>query len=130
PREDGRARKRRPEESAPPLLPRRRCAGERAQPRRARRRDPIDVVSHRLLAELHPTFGHPESTARLAVLLEAFPDHIPGRAATEEEMLRCHDPSLLELLRSIDAPLQLEPSTIASETSFEAARLAAGTAIE
>ncbi|MDX6491173.1 MAG: hypothetical protein QOD43_1418 [Gaiellaceae bacterium] len=50
--------------------------------------------------------------------------------ATEEEVLRCHDASLLELLREIDRPTQLEPSTIASETSFEAALLAAGTAIE
>jgi acetoin utilization deacetylase AcuC-like enzyme len=90
----------------------------------------IDVISHRLFAELHPTFGHPESTERLAVLLEAFPDHVEGREATEAEVLRCHDASLLELLRSIDEPTQLEPNTIASETSFQAAMLAAGTAIE
>ncbi len=64
------------------------------------------------------------------MLLEAFPDHLPGRAATEEEVLRCHDASLLELLRGIDRPTELELSTIASETSFEAALLAAGTAIE
>jgi acetoin utilization deacetylase AcuC-like enzyme len=64
------------------------------------------------------------------VLIDAFPDFVEGRAATEEEVLRCHTPALLELLRSIDAPMYLEPNTVASETSFQAALLAAGTAIE
>jgi acetoin utilization deacetylase AcuC-like enzyme len=64
------------------------------------------------------------------VLLEAFPDFVEGRAATETEVLRCHTPELLELLRSIDRPMHLEPNTIASETSYEAALLAAGTAID
>jgi acetoin utilization deacetylase AcuC-like enzyme len=79
---------------------------------------------------LHPTFGHPESTDRLRVLLQEFPDHVEGRAATDEEVLRVHDRSLLELLRSIDRPVQLEPNTVASETSYRAAMLAAGTAID
>jgi Deacetylases, including yeast histone deacetylase and acetoin utilization protein len=79
---------------------------------------------------LHPTFGHPESTERLAVLLEAFPDHLEGREATEAEVLRCHDVSLLDVLRSIDRPTEIEPNTVVSETSFQAALLAAGTAIE
>ena len=64
------------------------------------------------------------------MLLAAFPGFLPGRAATEEEVLRCHDASLLELLRAVDRPIELEPSTVASATSLEAALLAAGTAIE
>jgi acetoin utilization deacetylase AcuC-like enzyme len=64
------------------------------------------------------------------VLLQEFPDHVEGRAATDEEVLRVHDRSLLELLRSIDRPVQLEPNTVASETSYRAAMLAAGTAID
>lgn len=64
------------------------------------------------------------------MLLEAFPDHLEGREATDVEVLRCHDSSLLDLLRSIDEPTQIEPNTIVSETSFQAAMLAAGTAIE
>ena len=79
---------------------------------------------------MHPTFGHPESTERLAVLLEAFPDHLEGREATDAEVLRCHDVSVLDVLRSIDRPTELEPNTVASETSLQAALLAAGTAIE
>ena len=64
------------------------------------------------------------------MLLDAFPEFIAGRMATEDEVLRVHTPALLELLRSIEGPVQLELNTIASETSFEAALLAAGTAIE
>jgi acetoin utilization deacetylase AcuC-like enzyme len=64
------------------------------------------------------------------VLNAAFGDFIPGREATEEEVLRCHDRALLELLGSIEVPTQIEPNTIASETSLRAALLAAGTAIE
>jgi acetoin utilization deacetylase AcuC-like enzyme len=98
--------------------------------RRPARGAGIEIVSHSALARLHPTFGHPDSTERLAVLLEAFPDFTEGREATEEEVRRCHDRQLLELLRSIDRPVQLELNTIASESSYEAALLAAGCAVE
>jgi acetoin utilization deacetylase AcuC-like enzyme len=64
------------------------------------------------------------------VLLAAFPDYVEGRTASEEEVLRVHDARLLDLLRSLTAPVQLEPNTVASETSDRAALLAAGTAIE
>src|SRR2546426_1400668 len=43
------------------------------------------------ISRLHPTFGHPESQERLAVLLAAFPEFVEGRAATEDEVLRCQD---------------------------------------
>ena len=90
----------------------------------------MEIVSHVALAQLHPTFGHPESTERLEVLLAAFPAFVAGRPAGEEEVLRCHTPELLELLRAVDRPVYLEPNTIASATSYEAALLAAGSAIE
>jgi len=63
-------------------------------------------------------------------LLEAFPDFVEGREASEEEVLRCHEPALLELLRALDGPTQIEFNTVASETSYRAAMLAAGTAVE
>jgi acetoin utilization deacetylase AcuC-like enzyme len=63
-------------------------------------------------------------------LLEAFPDFVEGREASEEEVLRCHEPALLELLRTIAGPTQIEFNTVASETSYRAAMLAAGTAVE
>jgi acetoin utilization deacetylase AcuC-like enzyme len=55
---------------------------------------------------------------------------VEGRPATEEEILRVHNRELLELLGSIDRPVQLELNTVASESSLEAALLAAGTAID
>ena len=64
------------------------------------------------------------------VLHDAFPDFVEGRAATEEEILRVHRPALLQLLASVERPTQIEPNTVASETSYAAALLAAGTTIE
>ena len=53
-----------------------------------------------------------------------------GRAASEEELLRCHSRAHVEAVKSIREPMWLDPDTPASETSWEAALLAAGTAIE
>jgi acetoin utilization deacetylase AcuC-like enzyme len=90
----------------------------------------VELVSHPALAELHPTYGHPESTDRLAVLLQAFPEFREADAATVDDVQRCHSARVLELLRSIERPAYIEPNTVASETSYEAALLAAGCAIE
>jgi acetoin utilization deacetylase AcuC-like enzyme len=90
----------------------------------------VEVVSHPALAELHPTFGHPESTERLAVLLQAFPDYREAGPAGVDDVLRCHSGRMLELLRAIPRAMYIEPNTVASETSYEAALLAAGCAIE
>jgi acetoin utilization deacetylase AcuC-like enzyme len=43
---------------------------------------------------------------------------------------RCHSPELVDLIRSIDRPVMLTLDTIASETTYEAALLAAGATIE
>jgi acetoin utilization deacetylase AcuC-like enzyme len=90
----------------------------------------VDIVSHPALAELHPTYGHPESTERLAVLLQAFPDYREAGPATVEDVQRCHSAGVLELLRAVERPMYIEPNTVASETSYDAALLAAGCAIE
>ena len=66
----------------------------------------------------------------MIALHEAFPEFASGRAATEDEVLRVHTRSLLDLLASVERPTQVEPNTVASETSHPAALLAAGTAIE
>jgi acetoin utilization deacetylase AcuC-like enzyme len=52
------------------------------------------------------------------------------RRATEEQLLRAHTRTHLDLLRTIDGPTLLDGDTIASETSWEAACLAAGIALE
>jgi acetoin utilization deacetylase AcuC-like enzyme len=102
---------------------------------RARRRGrasrcAIDVLTHPALARLHPTGGHPERPERLSVLLEHQHIWSEGRAATEEELLACHAPEHVALVRAVEDPVWLDGDTICTETTFEAAALAAGTAIE
>jgi acetoin utilization deacetylase AcuC-like enzyme len=90
----------------------------------------VDVVSHADFPRLHPTFGHPEAPERLAALQEAFPDFVECAPASEDDVLRCHSREHVELVRSIGEPTWLDLDTVASETTFEAALLAAGGAIE
>ncbi len=52
------------------------------------------------------------------------------RIAPEEALGRVHTEEQLERLRSVSAPTQLDGDTLASESSWEAARLAAGIALE
>ncbi len=79
-----------------------------------------------MLAELHPTGGHPERQDRLLGL----GGKTVERRATVEQLSRVHTPELLELLHSIDRPVLLEPNTVASETSWEAVQLAVGVTLE
>jgi acetoin utilization deacetylase AcuC-like enzyme len=53
-----------------------------------------------------------------------------GRAATVEELLTCHTAEHVELIRSVEDGLWLDGDTVCTATTFEAAALAAGTAIE
>ena len=53
-----------------------------------------------------------------------------GRAATVEELLLCHTPEHVELVSAVEDPVWLDGDTVCTETTFEAAALAAGTAIE
>jgi acetoin utilization deacetylase AcuC-like enzyme len=53
-----------------------------------------------------------------------------GRAATVEELRLCHSAEHVELVRSAEDPVWLDGDTICTATTFEAAALAAGTAIE
>ncbi|MDX6519230.1 MAG: hypothetical protein QOF50_2076 [Gaiellaceae bacterium] len=53
-----------------------------------------------------------------------------GSPASRAEVERCHDPAYVERLLAVSEPTLLDSDTIASSTSYEAAFLAAGTAIE
>ena len=64
------------------------------------------------------------------MLLEHFDGWSEGRTATTDELLLCHTPAHVETIRALEAPTLLDPDTVASPTTFEAAALAAGTAIE
>ncbi len=52
------------------------------------------------------------------------------RHASVEQLLRVHDAAYLDALRAIDRPVRLDPDTVASATSWEAAVLAAGVTLE
>jgi acetoin utilization deacetylase AcuC-like enzyme len=88
--------------------------------------DPVDLLTNPALARLHPTGQHPERQDRLLGL----GGETVERKATEEQLERAHTPDYLALLSSIDRPVRLDADTVASETSWEAARLAAGIALE
>jgi acetoin utilization deacetylase AcuC-like enzyme len=90
----------------------------------------VEIVSHPAFPELHPTFGHPESGERLAVLHNAFPDYVSCEPAAVEDVLTCHTPAYVNLVRSIEDATWLDLDTVASATSYEAALLAAGGSIE
>ena len=53
-----------------------------------------------------------------------------GARATEEDVLRCHTPEHVARLRDVTEPYLYDWDTVVSETSWEAALLAAGTAID
>jgi acetoin utilization deacetylase AcuC-like enzyme len=82
------------------------------------------------MARLHPTGNHAERPERLAVLLAHQHIWSEGRAATDEELRLCHTPEHVELVRSVEDTVWLDADTICTPTTFEAASLAAGTAIE
>ena len=98
--------------------------------RRTARGGRIDVLTHPALARLHPTFGHPESEQRLEVLLAALTGWSDAAPASRAEVERCHDAAYVERLLAVSERMLLDPDTVASATSYEAALLAAGTAIE
>ena len=64
------------------------------------------------------------------MLLEHFEGWSEGRAATEEELLLCHTRGHVNHVRAVEGVEWLDYDTVATPTTFEAATLAAGTAIE
>lgn len=89
----------------------------------------MELMSHRDMVRLHPTGDYPERQERLRVLQEQF-EFREAEPASEEDLLRCHTSELLELVRGIARPTFVDPDTVASDTTYEAALLAAGAAIE
>jgi acetoin utilization deacetylase AcuC-like enzyme len=64
------------------------------------------------------------------VLLEHFDGVREGRAATEEELLLCHTHEHVRSVRDATDVTWLDYDTVATATTWEAATLAAGTAVE
>ncbi|HEU4941936.1 MAG TPA: histone deacetylase, partial [Gaiellaceae bacterium] len=84
---------------------------------------------HPDMARLHPTGDHPESQERLLILQERFPFRETS-PATPADILRCHSAELLDIVQAIDRPVTSGYDTVATDTTYEAAMLAAGAAIE
>jgi acetoin utilization deacetylase AcuC-like enzyme len=63
------------------------------------------------------------------VLIEELQPERVERHATEADLLRCHTPDHVERIRSVEEPQWLDPDTVCSGSSWEAATLAAGIAI-
>ena len=62
------------------------------------------------------------------MLLEHFPDAREGTPAAEEDVLLCHTAEHLLRVRAVDGVHWLDYDTVATETTYEAAMLAAGIA--
>ena len=92
----------------------------------------MDVISHPAFAHLHPTghHVHPETQLRLGRLQERFPDFRHGKPAERQHIVRVHDSAYVDSVDAIRADTWLDPDTFACASTWEAARLAAGCAIE
>ena len=88
--------------------------------------DAVDLLTNPALARLHPTGESPEQPDRLLGLR----GETVERTASEEQLARVHGAGHLAHLRSLDRPVLLDADTMASATSWEAATLAAGIALE
>jgi acetoin utilization deacetylase AcuC-like enzyme len=89
----------------------------------------MDLISHPGFTRLHPTGDHPERQERIAVLQREF-EWREASPATRADLERCHSPRLVDLVAGIERPTMVTGDTIASETTYEAALLSAGAAIE
>jgi acetoin utilization deacetylase AcuC-like enzyme len=90
----------------------------------------LEVISHADLARLHPTGHHPETPRRLEALLDAIERWTDAVPATPAQIERCHTPEHLARIRAVREDTWLDGDTPASATSYEAALLAAGAAIQ
>jgi acetoin utilization deacetylase AcuC-like enzyme len=92
----------------------------------------MELVSHPDLCRLHPTghHHHAERGERVEVLLAALPPVCEGRRATRAELERVHPAGYVEAIAALHAETWLDGDTIGGPTTYEAAVLAAGCAIE
>jgi len=90
------------------------------------------LISHPDLPRLHPALDplHAERPERLEVLHQRFPGFSRGTAASREDVERVHTAEYVEQVASIETGTWLDPDTYADSSTWEAALLAAGCAIE
>ncbi len=98
----------------------------------------VGVVQDPRYREHRAPEGHPERPDRLVAVEEAIAGRaeslarLTPREASDEEILRIHEPGLLESISAAvrRSPAQLDPDTYVSPRSLEVARLAAGSSID
>jgi acetoin utilization deacetylase AcuC-like enzyme len=92
----------------------------------------LELISHPAMGHLHPTshHHHPERQERLAALLSVLGPARECRRASREQIERVHAPSYVNVVANLEDELWLEGDTLGGPTSWEAARLAAGAAID
>jgi acetoin utilization deacetylase AcuC-like enzyme len=91
----------------------------------------VELIGHTALERLHPAHDpHVERPERVALLYERFPDFRAGRAATRAQLERAHDTEYVRAIERLEVDMLLDPDTYAGPTTFEAAALAAGSAIQ
>jgi len=92
----------------------------------------VDLISHPAFAHLHRPrhHVHPESPERLVRLQERFPDYTHGWACLRDRIVAVHDEAYVQAVAALRDDTWLDADTFAGPTTWEAARLAAGCAIE
>jgi acetoin utilization deacetylase AcuC-like enzyme len=91
----------------------------------------VELIGHHALAELHPApRTHVERPERLRALNDSFVGFSEGKPATREQVERVHQPGYVRAIESLSGDVMLDPDTYAGSTTWEAALLAAGCAIE
>jgi acetoin utilization deacetylase AcuC-like enzyme len=90
----------------------------------------VDVISHASFAELHSCEPgqSPEHAGRLRVLHERF-SYVPAEPADRGRIELVHSPAYVDAIEAIDTECWLDPDTYATQSTWEAACLAAGCAI-
>ena len=88
----------------------------------------------------HSEFGHPESAKRLEAIMKELErsgllaelQHVPSRAATQEEVTAVHPLSRIDRIREIcqGGGGHLDPDTYTTPASYDAAMTAAGSLVE
>ena len=92
----------------------------------------MDVISHPGFAQLHaPETGvNAEHPGRLQCLQERFSDYVAGEPASRDRIELVHSAEYAAAIEAIPSEIWLDPDTYATATTWEAACLAAGCAIE
>ncbi len=92
----------------------------------------MEVISHEAFARLHPAGEpwHSERPERLLVLHERLAEYAEGVPATAEQIEKVHSHGYVEAIRGLEHETWLDADTYAGPTTWEAACLAAGCAIE